>query len=147
MENSTILSNIPLLLSLWGAVLSTTLAFLKLRELWNQRFKIKTNHVFRSDPYEGNEIHIQNLSSKPVLLEYMVLFYKKGSWWKTEKKRIWSPEDSILNFKIEPFSAKSFNFTEFEHFSWKGKTIYAKLSFAGRKEIVKKINSFTLNDS
>lgn len=129
-------------LSLWGALLSTVLAFLKIKEEYNNWFRIGTSYVFCDDDKYGNDISIQNLSNTPVLLDYMVVYsIPKGFFsFFSSKDEIWSPEDEILNDRIEPQAAKIYHFVNFEHFDWKNKKIYVKLNFAGKKVIVKRIN-------
>ncbi|WP_156139400.1 hypothetical protein [Aeromonas diversa] len=133
--------DLPTVLSVWGALLSTTLAFLRVKEYWSGRFKIELNYVFRSDPVSGNEISVQNLSGKPVLLNYMDLFYHKKGWWPLikEDKELWSPEDELINQKIDPHSEKTFCFARGDHFCHKDKVIYARLYFAGRKVMVQRV--------
>jgi hypothetical protein len=143
LESSMELSEItlPLILSAWGAILSSILAFIKIAEALGNRFKIGTDYMFRGDPGSGNEISIQNLSGKPVLLTYIQLFYKKESWFPFQKKyELWSPEDELLNSKIESNSSKTFNFTRGDYFSTNDRIIYARLYFAGDKKIIKRIN-------
>jgi len=132
---------LPLILSAWGAILSSILAFIKIAEALDNRFKIGTDYMFRGDPDLGNEICIQNLSGKPVLLTYMELFYKKESWLPFKKKyELWSPEDELLNSKIESHSSKTFNFARGDHFSTNERIIYARIYFAGDKKVIVKIN-------
>jgi hypothetical protein len=131
---------LPLLLSLWGAALSSILALIKITEVWGNRFKIEISYMFRSDPDYGNDVSIQNLSGKPVLLNYMELFYKNDGLWPFKKSfPLWSPEDELITSKIDSQSSKSFCFAQGEHFITEGKTIYVRLYFAGNREIVKKV--------
>tara|TARA_R110000851_G_C13083120_1_gene565998 strand:- start:1265 stop:1684 length:420 start_codon:yes stop_codon:yes gene_type:complete len=131
---------LPLILSLWGAVLSSILGLIKIKEAWSNRFKIEIISMFRSDPDYGNDIVIQNLSGKAVLLNYMELFYKKDGFLPFKKEiELWSPEDELLNSKIESQSNKPFTFALGDHFTTESKTIYVRLYFAGNKEIVKKV--------
>lgn len=131
---------LPLILSLWGAVLSSILGLIKIKEAWSSRFKIEISSMLRSDPEYGNDIVIQNLSGKAVLLNYMELFYKKDGLLPFKKEiELWSPEDELLSSKIDSQSSKSFHFSRGDHFTTQGKTIYVRLYFAGNKEIVKKV--------
>lgn len=131
-----------LIIAIWGAVLSTLLTIPKLLETWSNRFQIDVTHVFRSDPRMGNEIHIRNLSGKPIMLEYLELYYQEDSWPRTKKRYFWSPEDSLLNLRVEPTDNKVLTFSEAGHFSWgKGQKIFVKLYFVGRKAIVKRVGS------
>lgn len=127
------------LLGIWGALLSTILFILKLCETWEQRFKIEVSSITRGCVDLGHDISIKNLSSKPVLLEYLELYYKKGCFPFSKCNYIWSPEDSWLNARIEPSDSKVYNFSQGDYFSLSGKNVYMKLHFAGRKPFVKKI--------
>ncbi len=132
--------DITLILSLWGAILSTILTILKFFEYWNNRFRININTIFRSEANCGHDISISNLSSKPILLEYMELFTLKGKWFFKKEHNIWSPEDLIINERIEPSNTKLYNFRQGDYFQWNNKTIYIKLYFIGKKPIIQKIN-------
>ncbi|MEN3758352.1 hypothetical protein ACEUBN_17430 [Aeromonas veronii] len=130
---------ISLLLGVWGALLSTILFVLKLYEVWGQRFQIEVSSITRSSVELGHDISIKNLSSKPVLLEYLELYSKKG-WFPFSKcSYIWSPEDSCLDARIEPFGKKTYNFNQGDYFSLSDKKVYMRLYFAGHKPFVKKI--------
>lgn len=121
-------------LSVWGAGLSSVLSIMKLMEYWNNRFQIEVSPILRGSVEMGHDISIKNLSSKPILLEYMEIFNKNGK----EEKSLWSPEDSFIDARIEPYGSKLFNFSEADYFPWE-KEVYARLYFAGKKPIVKSI--------
>lgn len=131
--------DITFLLSLWGALLSTVLSTLKIVEYWRNRFQVRISPILRGDVNMGHDISIQNLSSKPVLLEYMEIFTKTGKWPFKKEKYIWSPEDSLLNARIKPANAKVYNFSEGDYFGWNTNPVYVRLYFAGKKPITKKI--------
>ncbi len=130
---------ISLLLGIWGALLSTILFVLKLYEVWGQRFQIEVSSITRSCVDLGHDISIKNLSSKPVLLEYLELYSKKRWHPFSKHSYIWSPEDSWLDARIEPFGKKVYNFNQGDYFSLSGKKVYIRLHFAGRKPFVKKV--------
>ncbi|MFA0080369.1 hypothetical protein AB4427_19975 [Vibrio artabrorum] len=134
-------SDFSVWLSAWGAILSTVLAFLKIKETYNNRFQIGVSHVFRSEPREGNDISIQNLSGTPVLLTYMEVYYRPKGFFSfiRSKKYIWSPEDRMLNQKIEPHSEETYYFYDGDYFTWNNKKIYVKLHFAGKDVIEKRV--------
>lgn len=127
------------LLSLWGAVLSSFLAILKISESWNNRFQIRVTWILRGSEEMGHDISIQNLSSKPVLLESMEIFSTKGIGWFGRESYIWTPEDSWLNARIQPSDTKVYNFSEGDYFGWSRKKVKVRLYFAGRKPITRKI--------
>lgn len=124
------------LLSLWGAVLSTLLAMLKISEYWTNRFRVEVSPIYRSCEEVGHDISIKNLSSKPALLEYMELFTKKNG---EEERCLWSPEDSFLNARIEQLDSKVYNFSQSDYFNWSNKEIFVRLYFAGQKPIIKNL--------
>lgn len=128
-----------LLLSLWGAFLSTVLGVLKFFEYWNNRFRVRVTWILRGSEEEGHDVSIQNLSSKPLLLEYLEIFSKTSNDGGTPKEYLWTPEDSWLNARIAPHDTKVYNFSEADYFSWNKKHIYIRLYFAGRRPITKKI--------
>jgi len=141
MEVQGIQIDAQLLLALWGAILSSILSFCKIIEYWGNRFKIQISWIFRGDIEMGHDISITNLSSKPILLEYMEIFSKKGIWPFVHENYFWSPEDYWLNAKIEPSDTKVYNFSESDYFGWKTKDTYVRLYFAGKKTITKKIQN------
>ena len=57
MDFSEIKIDLPLIIALWGAILSTVLGLIKIRDAWRNRFKIDISHVFRGDPEIGNDIY------------------------------------------------------------------------------------------
>lgn len=128
----------------WGAGLSTLLALVKLYELWQNRFRIDVGYGFTGDMHRGNDVHIRNLSSKPIILAYWELFYRPNLWPLKKDMYIASPEADAYDLKIEPHSSKTFNFSGQDHFSWnwkalKGCKIYIRLHIAGRRPLVKRV--------
>jgi len=128
------------ILACWGALLSTILCVVKLSEVWKERFNIEVDRILRGCADMGHDIGIKNLSSKPVLLEYMEIYSKKGRWPFRKRNYIWSPEDSWLNSRIEPHDTKVYNFSQGEYFPWSGRKVYIRLHFAGRKPFVLSID-------
>ena len=128
----------------WGAGLSTLLAVVKLWELWRDRFRLDIGCKMTGSPDIGNEIHIRNLSGKPIILSYWELFYRPHSWPLKNDTSIASPGPDACDLKIEPHSSKTFIFREMEHFDWgwkamKGRRIYMRLYIAGRRPVVKRV--------
>jgi hypothetical protein len=140
MEIFGIKLTLTLAFSIWGAGLSTILGLLKIKEYWSSRFQFDISYVWRGHVDYGNDIIVQNLSGKPILLDYMEIFYfKKTGWFKKEKTILWSPEDESLNIKIDSLSGEKFNFSEANYFVVSGKQIYVRLFFAGKKPIERKV--------
>lgn len=131
-ENST------QILALWGAVISTLLAILKVTEYWSNRFRIGISFVFRGHPNIGNDVTVQNLSRDSILLDYIEIYQKKGVWPFCKSLLLWSPEDETLNRRIEGKSGVKFNFREMDYFEpKKNSRLYIKLFVAGRRPIMK----------
>lgn len=131
-------------IALWGAVLSTVLALIKMWEFWQTRFRIEIGHGFTGSLEMGNDIHIRNLSSNPAILCYWELFYRDHLWPLKKDTYISSPEADTCDIRIEQHSSKTFNFNGQDHFSWnwkamKGRRIYIRLHFAGRRSITRKV--------
>lgn len=130
--------------SWWGAVLSTLLALIKIFELWRDRFRIDVGYAFTGDVHQGNDIHIRNLSGKPIILGYWDLFYRDHLWPLKKDSYIASPEAHAHDLKIDPHSSKTFNFSDADFFSWgwkamKGRRIYIRLYIAGRRPVLKRV--------
>jgi len=128
-------------LALWGAVLSTVLAIIKIYELWRDRFRIEVSYSFTSDRNRGNKVFIRNLSSKAVILSYWELMDLEKSWPLKQFHSFSSPEDEAQDVRIDPLSSYTLSFTELDNFVWGSyKKIYIRLHIAGRrKPIVKKV--------
>ena len=128
----------------WGAGLSTLLALVKLWELWRDRFRIDVGYGFTGEPSIGNDIHIRNLSGKPIILTYWEVFYRSNLWPIKKDTYINSPEEDTHDIQINPHSSMTLNFSDMNHFSWghkamKGNRIYIALHIAGRRSIIKRV--------
>lgn len=128
------------ILALWGAVLSSILAGIKIYEFWGNRFRVNTRYHFTSDPYVGNQISIRNLSTKPIILEHWEIYYAKGYWPIWKLKEITSPGDDSCDLQIMPNDSRTFKFSESEYFSWNnGRRIVIELWIAGRRPFYKTV--------
>ena len=132
------------LLALWGAVLSTILAFVKLWEVWSSRFRMNVSHNFTSCPHQGSAIFLRNLSGRPVIVEYWELFYGSGIWPFRKTSDIASSGPDTKDQRIDSHSSKSLVFVGPDHFDWgvdalKGRKIYIRLHIAGRRPTTKKV--------
>ena len=128
----------------WGAGLSTVLALVKLWEFWRDRFRIDIGRNFTSEPGIGNEVHIRNLSGKPIIIGFWELFYRPHLWPLKKDSYIDSPEDDAYDQKIDPHSSETISFSGMHHFDWgwktmKGRRIYIRLHIAGRRPVVKRV--------
>ena len=130
----------------WGAGLSTVLAFVKLWEVWRNRFRIGVSYNFTSDPHEtGNEIYIRNLAHHPIILCYWEVLLLSGRRPFRTFEPLAEPEpDEIRDVKIEAHSTHTLRFLEADHFEWgsaalKGRKMFLRIHIAGRSPIAKYI--------
>ena len=128
----------------WGAGLSTLLAMVKLWETWRDRFQIDVGCNLTSSPEIGNEIFIRNLTGRPAILSYWELFYCSGSWPFRKYSEISSPGPDAYDLRVDAHSSTTLGFSEADHFEWgektlKGKKIYIRLHFAGRRPVLRKV--------
>ncbi|HEY9017574.1 hypothetical protein [Thiomicrospira sp.] len=122
------------ILALWGAVLSSMLAGIKIYEFWGNRFRVNTRSNFTSDHNEGNQISIRNLNKEPIILEHWELYYKKGYWPFAKLSEIASPGPESCDTQIKSHNSLTLYFTDGDHFSWRsGRKIVIKLWIAGRR--------------
>ncbi len=64
---------LSLMLAGWGAALSTTLAAIRVGELWRDRHRIEISYSLSTGKLRGNTIIIRNLSRRPLTLCYWEL--------------------------------------------------------------------------
>lgn len=128
----------------WGAALSTFLAFIKLFELWKDRFRLEISYNFAGYATVGNEILIGNLSTRPVLVGHWQLLYGKWYWpiWKFEPFD--AADHDASDLRIEAHDTCSLMFADADWFDWgasalNGRAIYIRMHVAGRRPIVKKV--------
>lgn len=110
-------------LALWGAVLSTLLAAIKLFEIWQTRTQIEVSYSFASDPEIGNEVIIRNLSNKPILITYWELFWQHRRWGKLITEDGTFPDYDFKDKKLDAHSSTSIHFWGSDHFGWSAKAL------------------------
>ena len=130
------------LIALWGAVLSTLLALVKIWEVWSARRRIEISYSFMGVPEEGNDIIIRNISDKPFIVTFWELQFceKKLLRWVPYKTE--SPDEYNQDMCIQGHSTKTLNFSNHYYFEWghkylAGKRIYLKLYIAGKRKPVR----------
>jgi hypothetical protein len=57
-----------IIISIWGAILSTILAGLKIWEIYCDRMRLDVSYAFDSRPEEGNKIIVYNLSKTFIMI-------------------------------------------------------------------------------
>ncbi|WP_155648284.1 hypothetical protein [Burkholderia cepacia] len=68
------------MLAAWGAVLSTTLAGIKLGELSRDRHRIDLRYSFCTDEQLDNTTTIRDLSGRPLIPSYWELQLRHERW-------------------------------------------------------------------
>ena len=124
-------------LAVWGAVLSTLLAGIKLWEIWRARERIEIGYSFTSDENIGNDVMVRNLSATPLLITYWELVWRKRQFVGWKESYIVGPEEDNQDLKVNAHSSIRLHFTEQKHFSTSyaelsGRQIFIRLYIAGR---------------
>lgn len=133
-----------LYLALWGAILSTLLAVVKLWEMWRERFRLEIGYNFTDNIEIGNAILLRNLSGKPIILSYWELLQSSGNWPRKVLTDIAYPDHDAGDRRIEPYSTLELSFAEQNYFEWsrkalKGGKLLIRLHIAGRKPILQTV--------
>lgn len=125
---------------MWGAALSTSLALIKIWEIWRARRRLDYGYNFTDDPKIGNEITIRNLSSTAIIISYWELVWLKSKWYgfKKEETKTITAEHDFSDWIIAPHSSQKLTFSEGHYFSWSGKAnfgtkLYLRVMIAGEK--------------
>jgi len=128
------------LLAVWGAVLSTTLAAVKIWELWRGRRRIVFCYNFVGLAEVGNDIIIRTLSGTPIIISYWELVWLKKKWLglKKQQTRQISPDSDFSDFQVAPHSSQKLSFADENHFDWSvsslaGAAIYLRIQIAGER--------------
>jgi hypothetical protein len=133
-----------IIIAWWGALLSTSLALIKLWEVWRDRFQIEVTYCLRGEPSLGNDILIRNLTNRPLILAHWELFYRIGKWPRNEYESLHMADMDDGDQRIDAYSTLKLHFANENYFSWNnkaldGRSIYIHLHVAGRKPIIKKV--------
>ncbi|MFK4770135.1 hypothetical protein [Rhizobium sp. ZW T2_16] len=131
---------LTIMLSVWGAAISTGLAWIKIWEtFWKDRTRLDTTYTFTGERGGEHEIVIANLSSLPVQV---------SSWelaWDPRFLRFDRPKidvtpawEDVIRFKIDGHSTYTLKFAEENKFPWghnisRGRQLKLKLKIFGRR--------------
>jgi hypothetical protein len=131
------------IIALWGAGLSTLLAFIKIWEIWSARRRIEVSYGFY-DADVGNDIIIRNLSDKPIIVTYWELLFcmREGIKWVSYRNE--NPAEFTRDIFIQGHTSKKLNFRGTDYFDWgykalEGKRLYLILYIAGKRKPVKRL--------
>lgn len=129
-------------LALWGAILSTGLAALRVWEFATRGPSLVSRRHFSPSPEQGNTITIENTSATPAMISYWELVWVSGRHPPfNEKRRVGSPDarSPIKTMTIAPHSTVDLLFSGQEYFGWGAGTesmgrLFLKLHMAGRRK-------------
>jgi len=130
-------------LGLWGSIVATALAGIKIWEFYRDtRLGITTSYSF-SDPERGNEIIIENTSKTPVLITYWELVWaRRFMWLNLLEIGEEYPDVGYCDITVPAHSRHVMEFKDQHYFQRKHKisgqrvTLYLKLYIAGKAQPV-----------
>lgn len=138
-------TSIAFMLGIWGALLSTILAAVRLWELWVGRFQVDVSTLFTSSEEMGHRVSVRNLSGKPLILEYWEIVLLSGHWPRRQERTLVSPEADTEDIAIPAHTTLPLLFREEDHFPWgrglRRDRIAIRLHFAGRRPILRMLSS------
>ena len=132
-------------LAVWGAILSTVLAVVKLWEIWKDRTRIEVSHNFTGSPDIGNEVIIRNLTGTPLIFTYWELIWRHKRRFRWKQSKEITPNEFFQDLKVGGHSSIKLSFREQDYFDWGvsalgNDRIYLRLHIAGKaKPIVRKV--------
>lgn len=129
------------ILSLWGALVATGLAGIKIWEtFWKDRLRLDTSYMLTGETGGAHEITVANLSPKPVQVVSWTLAYEpKLFHWRVKRMDVSPDWQDIGKFKIDGHSSFTLSFGEENQFPWgwkarKGRKLCLDLKIYGRKK-------------
>jgi hypothetical protein len=131
-------------LGLWGAFLSTGLAYLKFSEWWRARPRLEISFDTTGCENHGNTIWIRNLNNRQILVTYWEVYCARKPTDKVARSIVLSSHPDDDDLAIAPDSSGSIKFSKMDFFVitddfLRGRSIYLLLNIAGRKSLTKKI--------
>lgn len=116
----------------WGAILSTILAFVKIWEVWQNRRRFEVRYSWIGLPGEGSTIHITNISSIPIILNYWELIFERKKYFYWVNFKIEHPDEFFSEIRIDGHSTKTLKFCDDNDFTVKaGERLTLKIHIAG----------------
>ena len=128
---------IEIILAVWGAVLSTVLAGVKLWEMYRARPRITTSYSLSAPDQGGNQIILENASGTPVMVSYWELLLRKRRFFCRETLKGRFPNEGYCDITIGAHSRHVLHFEDEEYFPWgvsemEGAVWWLKLHILGR---------------
>ena len=131
-------------IALWGALLSTVLAAIKIMEWWRDRNRLEIDFSSTTSESIGNSIVIRNLYAKPIIIKHWELFLAHDRRGKQASEAIESADFDSGDQIVGPNASIVWTFCDDHYFSTsdkalKGRSVYLKLCIAGRKPMTRKL--------
>jgi hypothetical protein len=132
------------LMAVWGGLLSTGLAGIKVFEWWRDRDRLDISFGSSTSVEYGNQIQIRNLSNRPIIIKHWELFFAFDSKGKRDCELVDSADYDDGDLTISAHASKQWNFSEARYFSTadkhlRGRSIYLRLFIAGRNDLTTKL--------
>ncbi len=128
-------------LAVWGALLSTLLASLRIWDFWQGRFRVDVSTLFTSSEEIGHKVSVRNLSGKPLILGHWEVVRVSGRWPRRTSTVVVSADFDSDDIVISGHSTLGLPFVEENHFPWgrslDGDRLAIRLHFAGRRPVVR----------
>ncbi len=136
------------LMAVWGGLLSTGLAGIKVFEWWRDRDRLDISFGSSSSVEHGNQIQIRNLSSRPIIIKHWELFFARDPKGKNDCEFVDHADYDDGDLTIPAHTSKQWNFCEERYFSTsdkhlRGRSIYLRLCIAGRKDLTTKLYPYS----
>lgn len=135
-------------MAIWGGLLSTCLAGIKVFEWWRDRDRLDISFGSSTSVEHGNQIQIRNLSNRPIIIKHWELFFAFDPKGKRDCQVINYAEHDDGDLTIAAHTSKQWNFCEERYFSTsdkhlRGRSIYLRLCIAGRKDLTTKLYPYS----
>jgi hypothetical protein len=120
--------------AVYAAVLSTVLLFVKLYEMWKDRFHIDA-YLTVDGPDRDKTLYITNLSKTAIHIKYMQLYWKSTSLKRKPYKVVHLDHDFGAGINIGAFETKHISFREADDFGLLGgkQKLFIRLHIAGKR--------------
>lgn len=127
-------------LGLWGSVVGTVLAAIKIWEFYrDSRLGLTTTYSLTSSPEVGNDIILQNTSKTPALISYWELVWADRRFWITFFEReAQYPNEGYCNITVQAHSRYVLSFKDDNHFRTRSEidgyrvALFLKVYLAGK---------------
>lgn len=127
--------SIQLILSIWGAGLSTILATVHLVNLYRNRTRISTSYHFGANEGSADDIIVYNIGKRDLLINHYELFFASSRNASKKKYLQKTFPDESTHLTLKANDRIKLSFTEQERISYpeKGNTLYLELNIVGRR--------------